>query len=287
MQALRLTSTWPVRSVAAAVAGPDGTVSTIGDVDRQFHLASITKLLTTWAVLVAVEEGIVALDQPVGQPGCTVRHLLAHAGGYPFDVDGPLDGTGAISAPGVRRIYSNTGIELVAATVAAAAAMPFDEYAVEAVLAPLGMTSTALRGSPAHGAWSTATDLSIFVAELRGPSLVDTSTAALMRTVQFPELAGVVPGFGRFDPCPWGLGAEIRGGKQPHWTGSANSPDTFGHFGGAGTLLWMDPQVGVSCITLTDRPFDEWSGQAKVLWPQLADAVLAELRPTMRPAGTS
>ena len=44
--------------------------------------------------------------------------------------------------PRRRRIYSNTGIELAAATVADAAGMSFDEYLDEAVLAPLGMTST-------------------------------------------------------------------------------------------------------------------------------------------------
>ena len=275
MDALRLTAAWPVPSVAAAAVGPGGLVSTVGDVDREFHLASITKLITSWAVLVAVEEGIVELEQPVGQPGCTLRHLLAHSGGYPFD--GPSDGSGAIARPGSRRIYSNAGIELAATSVASAASMPFAEYVREAVLDPLEMRSTRWRGSAAHGAWSTVADLLVFADEMRTPRLVQPETARGARTVQFPELAGVVPGFGRFDPCPWGLGAELRGHKQPHWTGRTNSPATFGHFGGAGTLLWMDPQVGVSCIALTDRPFDEWAREARVLWPQLSEAVLAEV----------
>ena len=94
--------------------------------------------------------------------------------------------------------------------------------------------------------------------------------------MQFPTLAGLVPGIGRFDPCPWGLGSELRGTKQPHWTGTHNSPDTFGHFGAAGTLLWVDPGARVACIALTDRRFDDWSAEALQYWPQLADAVLAE-----------
>jgi CubicO group peptidase (beta-lactamase class C family) len=96
-------------------------------------------------------------------------------------------------------------------------------------------------------------------------------------TVQFPELPGVLPEFGRFDPCPWGLGFEIRGAKAPHWTGRRNSPATFGHFGGAGTVLWVDPGVDVACVALTDRSFDEWADDARRLWPELADAVLAEV----------
>ena len=268
---LRQTASWPVDHVAAAVVGPDGSVDTIGDGDRRFRLASISKVLTGWATLIAVEEGIVGLDRPAGQQGCTLRHLLSHAGGYPFD------GTEPISPPGRRRIYSNSGIELAAALVADAAAMPFADYLGEAVLGPLGMTSTALRGSPAHGCWSTITDVVAFVGELRAPRLVSPTTAADATSVQFPDLAGVVPGFGRYDPCPWGLGVEIRGLKSPHWTGTRNSSRTFGHFGGAGTVLWVDPGVTIACVALTDRPFDEWADEAQRAWPALADAVIAEV----------
>ncbi len=271
MEALQLVSEWPVRTVSVGVVRPDGSVSTTGPTEHSFRLASVTKLLSSWAILIAVEEGTLALDQPIGQPGCTLRHLLAHAGGYAFD------GSEPIARPGVRRIYSNTGIELAAAALADAAEMPFAQYLLEAVLAPLGMSSTVLRGSPAHGARSTVGDLIRFVGELLDPQLLSAETATHLRTVQFPGLPGLVPGVGRYDDCPWGLGAEIRGNKQPHWTGHHNSPATFGHFGGAGTLLWVEPGAHVACIALTDRPFDEWSAEALQLWPALSDAVLAEV----------
>ena len=270
MQALALTESWPVATVAAAVVRADGSAATIGPVDHVFRLASVSKLVMGWATLVACEEGIVDLDQPVGQPGCTLRHLLAHAGGYAFDGPEP------IGAPGRRRIYSNTGIELAAEAVAAASDMPFEQYQREAVLAPLGMQHASLRGSPAHGLRATVRDLLAFVGELRAPTLISVATAQQFRTVQFPGLAGVVPGVGRYDECPWGLGAELRGSKQPHWTGTLNSPSTFGHFGGAGTLLWVDPGAQIACVALTDRPFDQWSAEALQLWPAFSDAVLAE-----------
>lgn len=273
MQSLRLTATWPVPTVAAAVVGPDGSAHTIGPTQHVFRIASISKMLVGWATLLACEEGIVHLDQHEGQPGCTLRHLLAHAGGYGFDGEAP------IVPPGRRRIYSNTGIELAAAAVERAAGMPFGEYLRLGVFEPLGMRHSTLKVSPAYGVHSTIDDLLRFVRELRDPTLLDRASATALRSVQFPELAGLVPGVGRFDPCPWGLGTEIRGHKQPHWTGTANSPATFGHFGGAGTLLWMDPGADVACIALTDRPFDEWSADALRLWPQFSDAVLAEVRP--------
>jgi CubicO group peptidase (beta-lactamase class C family) len=270
MHALRLVDDWPVATVAAAFVAPDGSVSTTGPTDHRFRLASIAKMLVGWSVLIGRDEGIVSLDDAAGPAGCTLRHLLAHASGLPFEGDVP------VAPPGSRRIYSNTGIELAAQHLADAAGMQFDDYLRDGILEPLGMTATTLDGSPAHAVHSTLDDVLRFVRELRSPRLVDPATAAEFSTVQFASLGGIVPGVGRFDDCPWGLGTEIRGTKQPHWTGTRNSPATFGHFGGAGTLLWVDPVIDVACVALTDRPFDEWSSDALRLWPALADAVIAE-----------
>ena len=59
------------------------------------------------------------------------RHLLGHASGLPFEGPRP------ISKPGQRRIYSNTGFEVLAERLAANAEMPFEEYLRKAVLDPL------------------------------------------------------------------------------------------------------------------------------------------------------
>src|SRR5690606_41827444 len=87
----------------------------------------------------------------------------------------------------------------------------------------------------------------------------------------FADLAGVLPGIGSFDPNPWGLTFEIRAGKHPHWTGERNTPSTFGHFGGSGTFLWVDPAKRLAAVALTDRDFDSW---ALEVWPAFSDAVL-------------
>jgi CubicO group peptidase (beta-lactamase class C family) len=227
--------------------------------------------MTAWATLVAVEEGVVSLDDALGQPGCTLRHLLAHAGGYPFS------GTEPIARPARMRIYSNTGFEMAADHVARAAEMPFADYLAEALFGPLRMTGATLDGSPAHAIWATLDDVVRFLTEVQRCALVHETTADDALSAQWPDLAGIVPDVGRFDPCPWGLGMEIRGHKAPHWTGSTNSPETFGHFGGAGTVLWVDPGEDLACVALTDRPFDEWAADALRLWPELADAVIAEV----------
>lgn len=250
---------------------PDGVVATVGSMHRDYALASVTKPLTAWATLVAVEEGIVDLYRTVDDRGTTLRHLLAHASGLPFE------GTSMSAAPGTRRIYSNSGFQRISEVVAEAAAMPFDQYVREAVLAPLEMTATSMRGDAAAGAHSTVDDMSRFAAELLQPTLVAPQTAATATEVHFPDIAGLVPGVGRFDPCEWGLGVEIKGSKSPHWMGTANSAATFGHFGGSGTFVWVDVGARTALVVLTDRPFEQWSAEALRLWPALSDAVLAEM----------
>jgi len=273
MEALHLVTSWPVDHVAAAVVSSAG-VDTIGDVGRVFRLASLSKPIAAWAALVAVEEGIVGLDDPIERDdvpeGATLRHLLSHAAGFPFDGDTP------IAPVGRRRIYSNTGIERAADIVATAAEMPFAEYERLAVFEPLGMTRAELRGSPAHRVYSTVTDVVAFLGEIRSPRLLAPETAACATSIQYPDLAGIVPGVGTYNPCPWGLGLEIKGDKDHHWMGRANSPATVGHFGGAGTMMWVDPPADVALVALADRPFDEWATEALQLWPELSDAVVAE-----------
>ncbi len=270
MNALDLTVAWPVPAVSAAVLHGPSVISTVGDTERVQRLASLTKPMAAWAIMVGVEEGIVALDDEVGQPGCTLRHLLAHAGGFPFE------GSDPIAAPATNRIYSNSGFDLAAAHLADAAAMSFADYLDAAVLAPLGMSSSVLHGSAAHGVRSTLADTTRFVAEVMRPTLLHDATADDVRSVQYPALGGMVPGVGRFDRSPWGLGFEVRGDKSPHWTGTTNSPRTFGHFGGAGTMMWIDPDHDVGLVALADRPFDEWRDEAMRAWSELSDAVLAE-----------
>ena len=256
-----------METVGVGVLRAGEPLATHGSAERAFPWASVTKLATALATLVAAEEGVVDLDQPAGPPGSTVRHLLAHASGLPFDAGAP------IAKPGQRRIYSNAGFEVLAETVAEAAEMPFERYLAEAVLRPLEMGAE-LRGSPAAGLEGTLRDLFRLGAELQRPALVAPETLAEATAVQFPGLVGVLPDVGRMDPNDWGLGFELKDAKTPHWTGTRNSPRTFGHFGGSGSFLWVDPDAGLALVCLTDREFGPW---ALEVWPRLADAVLGEL----------
>jgi CubicO group peptidase (beta-lactamase class C family) len=268
---------WPVAWAGAAVVSPSGVERAfLGGAggDDQFQVASVTKLMTSLAALAAVESGRIDLDDPVasGGEGVTLRHLLAHASGLPFEPPGKA------RRPEERRIYSNVGFRVLAEAVADAVGTTFPNWLSASVLGPLEMTSTRLvlrrgiDGDPAAGAASTLDDLVRLARCLleRGARVVGPELFAEATAVQFPGLAGLVPGVGRFDPCDWGLGFELHDGKRPHWMGDRRSAAAFGHFGASGCFLWVDPDAELAAAAVSDRPFDDgkW-GMAT--WPAWSD----------------
>jgi CubicO group peptidase (beta-lactamase class C family) len=265
--ALTSIATFGAKTVGAAVLDPTGVIEIAGETDARLPLASVTKMLVAYAALVAVEEGTIALDDPAGPEGSTVAHLLAHASGL-----APDDAARTLAKPGTHRIYSSAAYAVLASHIEQASGFEMAAYLADAVFEPLQMRHSALVGPAGMGAVSTVEDLTQFAGELLAPGLISAETFALASTTAFPGLGGVLPGFGRQEPCDFGLGFEIRDHKAPHWTGSLNSSATFGHFGQSGTFLWVDPVASLAVIVLSDRPFGEWAATA---WPRLSDEVVA------------
>lgn len=268
MDVLAQIDSWPVSHVGAAVVvRGKGVVASRGAVEQVFPLASVTKLLTAQAVLLAVEEGVINLTDLAGPPGATIEHLLAHASGMSFDGD-QIHGK-----PGQRRIYSNGGYGLLGEIVAEKSGFAFGDYFAEGVAGPLGMTHTTIHGPAGHAGSGSVLDITVIAGELLAPTLLAEETYTQATAVAFPGIDGVLPGFGVQRPNDWGLGPEIRGSKSPHWTGTKNSARTIGHFGQSGTCCWADLEAGIGLVVLTDRNFGDWSRER---WPILSDAVLAE-----------
>ncbi len=268
---------WPGRHAAVVVAtapGGSAVTSSWGTLHEPFAYASVTKLATTLAVLVEVDQGRCDLDEPVGPPGATLAHLLSHASGL------GLEGSAPVAAPGVRRIYSNVGVDVAVGHAARRAHAASHELVAANVFEPLGMLGTALEGRASADAGGPVADLAALAGELHAPTRISSALAASQRAVQFPGLIGVLPGFGRQVPCDWGLGLEVKGTKQPHWTGSSWPATTVGHFGQAGGFVAVDADAGVAVATLGDEPFGPWAIAA---WPEVTDDVRREHLAAARP----
>ena len=261
---------FPTALVVTGAPAPDGgALYESGDVDEIFPFASVTKPIVAWSALVAVDRGLLDLDAPAGAPapdGATIGHLLSHSSGIAADSDERL------ASPGTRRIYSNRGIEILGQRLQEATGTPLETWVETTVLEPLGMASVLIPGSPAHSGEGSARDLSLFARELASPRLVSPALAERACAPVLPELDGVLPGYGRQVPNPFGLGVEVRGAKSPHWTGKGNSPQTFGHFGQSGSFMWVDPVAERQAVFLGAEPF----GQVhRKTWPALGDQILA------------
>lgn len=268
VSALEQIEQWPVdNAVSLVVDGTGSILGSVGDTQRVYPLASVTKLLSAYAFLLALEEEAISLEDPAGPEGSTVHHLLAHTSGYDFDSDKIR------FQPGEKRGYSNTGFEVLAEHLEQASGIGFSQYISEALFTPLGMSQTTLEGSCAKDGVSSAADLALFAGELLKPTLLANETLRDATRVHFEGAAGILPGYGRQNPNAWGLGFEIRDSKSPHWTGKGHPETTFGHFGQSGTFLWVDPEHALACVTLTDRPFGTWAAES---WSAYNDAVLTD-----------
>ncbi len=252
--------------VSLAVSSDTEILSLDGDVETVRPWKSVTKPLAALATLIAIDRGYLRLDDAAGPEGATVRHLLAHASGLPFEDGGP------VQHPGQRRVYSNLGFETLAGYVSDAVDTDFPVWVREVILKPLEMSSVEFHGSAAYAAGGSTLDVLALGLELLTPTLLDADLAEQARTVQFPGLAGVLPGFGNQTRNDWGLGYEIRGGKSPHWTASSANPATFGHFGQSGSYLWVDPDARLTAAFLGAEPFSAEVHGA--LWPRLHEEIL-------------
>lgn len=252
---------------AVGITDAQGELLTEGE-DRVRPFMSVSKPITALGALVAVARGLLDLDDPAGPEGATVRHLLAHTAGYGFDIprEDPL------AAPGARRIYSNTGFEVLGEVVEESTGHELAEWLEMTVVQPLGITALDVEGSPAAGFHGTVADLLAVGRELLAPTLVPAELHEEATSVQFPGLPGILPGYGRQKDNAWGLGLEIRAAKDPHWTAPEASASTFGHFGQSGSFLWVDPERGLAAAFLGDEPFGP---EHVARWPRLSSELLA------------
>jgi len=139
--------------------------------DSRFQVASLTKVITAWAALKMVADGLIDLDEPVlshldwelplhGRDhgkGVTLRALLSHTAGLPraaspqfpdeasipplTEILGGSDGVplGLEAVPGSIFRYSNPGYALIELLIKSATGKDFAEWTRTTILEPMGM----------------------------------------------------------------------------------------------------------------------------------------------------
>src|SRR4051812_33840636 len=137
--------------------------------DTVFELASLTKQFTAAAIMLLVEDGRVALNDPIRKyleaspdtwDGITVRHLLTHTAGVP-DPAHSFQGLPATKMtystadfydlvrqdriewkPGERWQYSDAGYFLLGKIIESASGRKYRDFLAERIFGVLGMSTT-------------------------------------------------------------------------------------------------------------------------------------------------
>ena len=290
--------------------------------DTIFDIASLTKVVaTTPSLMKLFEQGKLRINDPItaylpdfqgGRSDITVRDLLTHFSGLPPDLnlDPPWTGydTGIrraliekpTSPPATRFVYSDINFELLGEIVHRLSGKPLDEYAREAVFAPLGMRETSFHPAPSPriapteidpatgapfrgvvhdptarymggvaghaGVFSTAADLAKYAQMMldSGDKFVSPLTVKKFTTPNSPP----------DQPILRGLGWDIDSGYSAP-RGELFPVGSYGHTGFTGPSLWIDPASKTYIILMTNSVHPKGGKNLNPLRSKIATIVAA------------
>ncbi|WP_167138613.1 serine hydrolase domain-containing protein [Diaminobutyricimonas sp. TR449] len=168
--------------------------------EHLFDLASLTKAFTAVAVHSAIDDGLLALDQPIAEivdaaavrDGVTPHHLLTHTAGLrPSSHIWRSGATGAaaladvldtppLAPPGATHDYSCLGFIVLGLALEELFGAPLDDIVLERVAGPIGATT--LRWGPVAPELAVATEQQPHRGMLRG-DIHDELAASIGRPV--------------------------------------------------------------------------------------------------------
>lgn len=259
------------RVVYATGAGHDSTGRPVTE-DTPMRVASVSKSFTAAAVMTLVEDGRLALDDPVRLPnvpdGVTVRQLLNQTSGLTdssvniaelesartlAEYADLLDATAA-TPPGTEWAYSNPNYDLAARLVEVVSGQPFDEYVRESVFEPLGMRDSAVGGTAADG-YNSLFGLWFSRPELAGGPEVNGSGAVVTTAADMGRWLVAQNGHG---PFPEEMLATMHEPSDVDGYGMGWAPDENGLLVHSGNL-WtynaiqaIDPATGYGYAVMTN-----------------------------------
>lgn len=254
-----------------------------------------------------------------GKQVITVRQLLTHQGGLiadnPIDdfANGPeqafqrIFAANATCEPATRFIYSDVGFMVLGELVRRVSGEDLHQFTARRLFGPLQMTESgylpadelrqrtapterrdehwmqgevhdprafAMGGVAGHaGLFSTAEDLAIYAQMILGRGEYAGVRVLAPETVDLMLTANQVPGGGLR-----GLGWDMQTGYSIN-RGEGWSPRAVGHGGFTGTALWIDPELQLAVVFLSNRVHPDGKGNVNRLAGRIgtlaAEALLA------------
>lgn len=213
--------------------------------------------------------------------------------------------------PGTRVSYQSMGTAMLAEIVHRIDGRSFGRFLRDAFFEPLGMTATNLGvqgekadavvrirlspaqlatnwnwnspywlgfGAPWGGMTATASDLGRWAraflrgGKCEGTRVLSEPTVHLMSTSRMDSFPRLSDDDRR--TRTWGLGWRIVGAGVATHLGELLPPETFGHYGATGTILWIDPTRNAWAVILTSRAFEETEPQMLRLSNAISAAIL-------------
>ena len=261
-----------------------------------------------------------------GKESVTVTQLLTHQGGLIPDnsLKDYQDGRDLtfqriydlepFVEPGTKFVYTDVGYIVLAELVQRVSGRTVHEFSQEHVFQPLGMSETGylpdevlrkraapteqrddhwmqgevhdprayrLGGIAGHaGLFSTATDLAVYAQMLLGRGTYQGVCVLETQTVDAMIQAQLVSSGRR------GLGWDIKTGYSSN-RGDLFSPRAFGHGGFTGTSLWMDPELDLFVVFLSNRVHPDGKGSVNALAGRIGTVAAAAIVDSPKPVSAS
>lgn len=252
-----------------------------------------------------------------GKEEITIQDLLTHVGGLLPDnalddyQQGRDEAMARINAldlraePGEKFIYSDVGFIVLAEVVRAKTGLPIDRFAAANIFQPVGMSETGylpaeglreraatteqregrwmrgevhdpraylMGGVAGHaGLFSTAADLSQYASMMLAGGQVENKQILSPRTIQVMTEAYEVSSGLR------GLGWDKQTGYSSN-RGELMSSTAFGHGGFTGTAIWVDPELDLFVIFLSNRVHPDGKGYVNPLAGRIGSIAVSAIR---------
>jgi CubicO group peptidase (beta-lactamase class C family) len=232
--------------------------------DRQYWLASLSKLFTATVVMQAVDHGLADLDEPLARhwpqfglvpPGrrpLTLRHCLTHTGGFTDhwgmglpDLEDRIAGLVPILAPGRRWQYQGTGYELAAHLVEQFAGEPWVAVLRTHLLEPLGIADAVTPMDACGGNRGTAAALATV-----GQLLLNRGSYGTRRCLSPEAFAAMLPR--ELDGLDPDQGTRSQGLGTVWFRHEGLGDDVFGHGAASGSILRIAPDLGLVVAVARD-----------------------------------